>query len=217
MLKKGGASTIISLSSLGIIGSVSAEESTVHGVNTSFDPNSDREIRQFFKQLGDVENKQKRIEVHERLGEPQAEAITDVITGIEFETNVAVNNSEQSDVTVQSSDTTSISAEVSAEHYALGYTVWSFEYEVEWDYDQNEVSNIQEMERPNVYDPTWSADGESGSNWMNEGYDDWNGRSQHKFSYIGGGTVPTLENTPWIELEGFADGTGNVVDSNNGV
>jgi hypothetical protein len=52
---------------------------------------------------------------------------------------------------------------------------------------------------------------------MNEGYDDWNGRAQHKFSYIGGGTVPTLENTPWIELEGFADGSGNVVEANNGI
>jgi len=85
-----------------------------------------------------------------------------------------VNDSKENGISVQSSGTLSVSAEVSAEHWAFGYTVWSFEYEVEWDYDQNEVSNINEMERPNVFDATWSVDGPSGSNWMNADSDGLN-------------------------------------------
>ena len=198
---------------LSFSGSAAADDRVVHGVETDFDPNSDQEIKQFFKQLGEVEKEENRVEVHESLGKPQSNAITEVLNEIEYKTEV--NSPIESGLSIQSTGT-SVSAKVTAKHWALGYTVWSFEYKVEWDYDQNEVSNINEIERPNTSDPTWSADGESGSNWLNVDSDEWHGRSQHKFSYIGGGTVPTLEMTPWVELTGNANGVGSVVDKSNG-
>lgn len=214
LLKKASGSAVVGLSVLNLSGSAAADDRVVHGVETDFNPNSNQEIKQFFKQLGEVEKEENRVEVHESLGEPQSNAITNVLSEIEY--NTVVNDPIETGPSIQSISTTSVSAQVSAEHWALGYTIWSFEYEVEWDYDYNEVGNIDEMVRPNVSDATWSADGESGSNWLNVDSDEWDGRSQHKFSYIGGGSVPTLEMTPWIELTGNESGVGTVVDANNG-
>lgn len=214
LLEKSSTGVGIVLFGASVTGNAAADDSTVHGVNTDFDPDSERAIRRFFKELGEVEKEEARVEVHESLGQPQAKAITEVLQ--EIEVDVVVDDPTNRDVSTHSGSS-SVSAEVSGEHWAFNYTVFSFEYEVEWDYDQNEVSNIQEMDRPNTYDPTWSADGETGSNWMHDNGDTWNGRSQHMFSYVGGGSIPTIEATPWIELEGTAAGFGFTVDSGDGI
>ncbi|MFW6017649.1 MAG: hypothetical protein ACOCPX_02380, partial [Halapricum sp.] len=92
--------------------------------------------------------------------------------------------------------------------------VFTLEYEVEWDYDEDEISNVYEYVRPNTYDPTWSHKGEVSSGcWMVEKEDSWNGRIEHVFSYMGAGAIDPFTVTPWVELEGDSSGDGNVVST----
>jgi len=204
-----------------------SEENIIHGVHTDFNPDSNKEIRRFFRDISVLSNKE-RVLVHRNLGDAQSQVITDIITSGEIRIRKSQTKSLSGDVNSQNSQSDnitpanhyseeSVSAEVNLRHWLFNNKLWSLEYEVEWEYDGLNIFGITEFPRPNVYDGTYSADGVvDGGTWMNDQDDEWTGRNQQKFSYIGGGTVPTLEYTPWIELTGDANGNGSVVDSGNG-
>lgn len=61
------------------------------------------------------------MEVHESLREPQSNTATKIFNKIER--NAEVNNLTEIGPSTQSCDTASVSAQVSAEHWALGYTI----------------------------------------------------------------------------------------------
>lgn len=213
------------------IGKVAADPiTTCSGVDTDFDPSSKNELRQFFTDLGRL-SEEERIEAQKQLDESRSEAVIKVLESFEIEIDFddPQTSSSQEFSTEQNNlldpgggggstwlETTITGTERARWQY-IGYTLWIFEYEVAWEYDQSGIRNVRERPGHDIRDSTWSHDGEvSAGCWMEEGSSSFESRREHAFTYIGGGSIPTMTLNPWVRLTGDESGNGEVLDSGGG-
>ncbi|GAB7019396.1 hypothetical protein [Halostagnicola bangensis] len=209
-----GKASIIGITAVSGVGKVAADtgdQSNNLDIDTNFNPNNIEEVTEFMEDLGDL-SEEDRIEAQEALNEPRSEAVIDWLEGIEFKHET--QEPEEVRTTSTGWDSISVTGTESAEHWTGTHTVLEFEYTVEWEYNswENEIRNISEQPHGTTPDPSWSHDGVV-NNWINEDDDEFNAYRQHQFSYVGGGSIPSLTLEPYIEITGDHNGFGRVVDS----
>lgn len=193
-----------------------------NGVDLRFDPTDDRDLRSFFNSLQGLSSEQRR-DVQSSLDERRAHSVTDVLRNVDVQ--VERRNEPEPDMGRRSRPLSGlwgyqrarVVGAVSARHWLFRYTLWQFHYEIRWRYNFARVRNIARKPAGRTYDATWSFDGlVNGGSWDVVETGRFESRRQGRFSYIGGGYIPTFEYTPWIRLRGLRIGFGYVVNAGRG-
>ncbi len=197
---------------LTILGSAQASSQST-AVDTDFDPADDDEIRSFAKEFHALSRDKQRT-VYEELSKQQQagakKAFAPTETEVTFVTSESDGPKTQADISPQ------------ARHWGewrvtgkstLGSDLWTWHHRLNWSYNGDSVWNPSSNDWADIHDSTWGYDGNSSKN-MQEGNNWCKSFRQGGFSFLGSGYG--FNANPYARLEGWADKTFNVLDSDKG-
>lgn len=201
------------VASLTLVGSAKASEKSSLA-DTNFNPSNNDSIRNFAEQFRNI-SKSEQEKVVKELTDGQREALKKAFrparTEVEIIPPTSQSPSQQQTISPQASKW----GQIKIKGYStLGSHIWDWFHRITWHYDGGtSVWNVNGNDWADVHDVTWSYEGTASSS-KNVDTKRATTFRQGKLSFIGGGY--SFKANPSARLEGWADGSFNVLSSDKG-